>query len=343
MKVKKIGVVSLSRGLLGEDFIAHEVSIALERLQRLGVEVEFLPNSRKGLTYLQEHPEARARDFIQAMADESIDMILCAIGGDDTYRLAPYLFDHNDLANVVKQKIFLGFSDTTANHFMLHKLGIKTFYGQAFLPDLGELSDDMLPYTAKYFEELIQTGSISEIKPSDVWYQEREDFSRDGIGVSMPAFPNVGFELLQGPSNFEGEILGGCLESIYQFFDSSRHSDSVEISNRYELFPSLMEWKDRILLLETSEDKSPPEYFREMIQALVKYGIFDVISGVLVGKPQDEVYYDAYKEILLEEIRDRNLPMLYNLNVGHATPRCIVPFGVHARVDALAQRIRFEK
>lgn len=56
-------------------------------------------------------------------------MILCAIGGDDTYRLLPYLFEHNELANVVSDKIFLDFSDTTINHFMLHKAGLKTFYG----------------------------------------------------------------------------------------------------------------------------------------------------------------------------------------------------------------------
>ena len=73
---------------------------------------------------------------MRAFKDESIDMILCAIGGEDTYRLLPYLFDNNKLENVVKQKIFLGFSDTTVNHFMLNKIGIKTFYGQAFLPDI---------------------------------------------------------------------------------------------------------------------------------------------------------------------------------------------------------------
>ncbi|PHU41720.1 hypothetical protein CSW78_27005, partial [Shigella flexneri] len=58
---------------------------------------------------------------------DSIDMILCAIGGDDTYRLLPYLFENDQLQKVIKQKIFLGFSDTTMNHLMLHKLGIKTF------------------------------------------------------------------------------------------------------------------------------------------------------------------------------------------------------------------------
>ena len=30
------------------------------------------------------------------------------------------------------------------------------------------------------------------------------------------------------------------------------------------------------------------------------------------------------------------------INVGHATPRAIVPFGVHAHVDAQEQVIRFD-
>ena len=108
---------------------------------------------------------------MRAFKDESIDMILCAIGGEDTYRLLPYLFDNNKLENVVKQKIFLGFSDTTVNHFMLNKIGIKTFYGQAFLPDICELSNEMLPYTKKYLEELLSTGKIAQIRPSEVWYE----------------------------------------------------------------------------------------------------------------------------------------------------------------------------
>ena len=140
MKVKKIGIVSLSSGILGENFVSHEVKIGIERLKKYGIEVEFLPNSTKGIEFLKNNPKARAKDLIDAFKDDSIDMILCAIGGDDTYRLLPYLFENNELEMAVKQKIFLGFSDTTINHFMLNKVGIKTFYGQAFLPDICELS-----------------------------------------------------------------------------------------------------------------------------------------------------------------------------------------------------------
>lgn len=341
MRVKKLGIVSLSSGIIGENFIKHELDIGLKRLKQYDIEVEFLPHALKGVEFIKNHPKCRAQDLLSAFMDDSIDMILCSIGGEDTYRLLPYLFENNELKKVANQKIFLGFSDTTMNHFMLNKVGIKTFYGQAFLPDVCELSKEMLPYTKKYFEELITTGEIKEIRPSDVWYQEREDFSENAVGIEMESYRNTGFELLKGQSMFKGKILGGCIESIYDIFDNSRFTDSVSLCSQYNLFPDLEYWKNKILLLETSEEKPTPELFRKMIKALKKYGIFDVLTGLLVGKPQNETYYDEYKSILLKELSDKDLSIVYNVNIGHATPRCIIPFGIEAEVNAEKQVIVF--
>ena len=94
-------------------------------------------------------------------------------------------------------------------------------------------------------------------------------------------------------------------------------------------------------MLETSEEKPEPEEFKKMLRTLKNTGIFEVISGLLVGKPMDETFYDDYKEALMDII-DSTIPIVYNLNVGHATPRAIVPFGVHAYVDATEQVIRFD-
>jgi len=193
----------------------------------------------------------------------------------------------------------------------------------------------------KYFEELITTGKIKEIRPSDVWYREREDFSENAIGTDMKKYTNIGFELLRGKPVFNGEILGGCLESIYDMFDNSRYEDTVYICNKYNLFPKLKDWQNKILLLETSEEKPEPDLFRKMIRAIKEQGIFDVLSGVLVGKPQNEIYYYDYRKILLEEISNEDLSIVYNLNVGHATPRCIIPFGVNAEVNVDKQVIIF--
>lgn len=341
-KVKTVGIVSLSCGILGEDSVQHEVKIGIERLEKFGLNVKFMEHARKGLSYISKHPEKRAEDLIHAFKDDSIDMILCAMGGDDTYRLLPYLFDNDELKNAVNQKIFLGFSDTTMNHFMLHKLGIKTFYGQSFFADLCEFDTDMLPYTKKYFLELISTGKIEKIEPSNVWYEERKDYSVDAIGTKRVMHDDNGFMLLQGNAVFSGKILGGCIESIYDIFDSSCHSDSVELCQKYQLFPKLDDWKDKILLIETAEGSSAPDEYKKMIEALKKTGIFDVLSGVIVGKPIDNIYAEEYKQILIDVIDNPNLPIVFNINVGHATPRAIIPFGVEATVDTDRQVIEFD-
>ena len=340
-KIRNIAVVSLSSGILGEPFIQFEAEIGLKRLQAYGLNVRFMPHALKGLDYVKSHPEKRAEDLLAAFRDPEIDMILCAIGGDDTYKLLPYLFDHNELAEAVTDKVFLGFSDTTVNHLMLHKVGLKTFYGQAFLSDLCELGPEMHPYTRKYFEELIATGGIREIRPSDVWYGERETFTPEQVGKQLPARPNRGFELLQGSPVFSGKILGGCIDSMYDFFNGGRYTDMPVLCRKYHLFPDAEDWNGRILLLESSEEKPTPEDYRQALEYLKETGVFSAVSGVLAGKPMDETYAEEYKQLLVEVIDRPELPIVFNLNIGHAMPRCIMPFGVEATVDAEEQVIRF--
>lgn len=339
--IKTVGIVSLSRGIVGEDDIKFEVEIGLRRLREYGLTVKFLPNARKGLDYIRNHPEKRAEDLLQAFRDPEIDMILCASGGDDTFRLLPYLFDHNELRDAVSQKVFLGFSDTTVNHFMLHKVGLHTFYGQSFLADICELGPQMLPYSRKYFEELIFTGGIREIVPSETWYEERKSFAPDQAGKELPSHPNCGFELLQGRPAFSGKILGGCIDTIYDFFSGERYADMPLLCEKYQLFPNPEDWKDRILLLESSEEKPSPEKYRRALEYLQKRGVFDVVSGVLAGKPMDDAYAQEYKQLLTDVIGNSQVPVVCNINIGHALPRCIIPFGVEATVDVNNQTIRF--
>ncbi len=339
--IKTVGIVSLSSGIIGEEFIQFEVEIGLRRLREYGLKVKFMPNALKGIDHIREHPEKRAEDLLQAFRDPEIDMILCANGGDDTFRLLPYLFDHDELREAVSQKIFLGFSDTTINHFMLHKVGLNTFYGQSFLADVCELGPEMLPYSRRYFEELISTGGVREIVPSDIWYGERESFTPDQVGKELTSHPDRRFELLQGPAVFSGKILGGCIDSMYDFFNGERYADMPLLCEKYGLFPALEDWRGRILLLESSEEKMPPEKYRRALEYFKEKGVFDVVSGVLAGKPMDETYVEEYKQHLIDVIGDPRLPVVCNINIGHAEPRCIIPFGVEAVVDAEKQVIRF--
>ncbi len=339
--IKTVGVVSLSAGTLGEDFVRHELELGVRRLENYGLKVKFLPHALKGIGYVKAHPEQRAADLLEAFRDPEIDLILCAIGGDDTYRLLPYLFGENQLAKAACETPFLGFSDSTVNHFMLHKVGLPTFYGQAFLSDVCEMDKEMLPYTRRYFEELLRTGAIRQVKPSDVWYEGRTDYSPACLGTPLPAHPADGWKLLQGPPAFSGKILGGCLDTLYDFFAGERYADMPALCRKYGLFPDAADWQGRILLLETSEEQMSPEKFSRALGFLKEAGVFKAVSGVLFGRPMDNVYREEYHRRLAAAVGDPALPILADVSVGHALPRCILPFGVNARVDAQARTITF--
>lgn len=340
--IKTVGVVSLSAGTLGEDFVRHELELGVRRLEHYGLKVRFLPHALKGIDYLKAHPEARAADLLEAFRDPEIDLILCAIGGDDTYRLLPYLFDQGRLEKAACRKPFLGFSDSTVNHFMLHKVGLPTFYGQSFLSDVCEMDKEMLPYTRRYFEELLRTGTIRQVEPSEVWYEGRTDYSPACLGTPLPAHPAEGWKLLQGPPVFSGKILGGCLDTIHDFFDGERYADMPALCQKYGLFPGAADWQGRILLLETSEEQMSPEKFSRALGFLKQAGVFKAVSGILFGRPMDNVHREEYHRRLAAAVDDPSLPILADVSVGHALPRCILPFGVNARVDAQAQTITFD-
>lgn len=344
-KGDKVAIVSLSSGMLGEAFCSHNIEIGVKRLREYGLETSFMPNSLKGIEYLKANPKARAKDLKDAFMDDSIAGIICAIGGDDTYRLLPYLLEDEEFIDAVHKspKLFTGFSDTTINHLMFYKLGLSTYYGPNFICDLAEISDEMLPYSKKAFESYIEGNEYREITSSEIWYQERTDFSKEAVGTERISHREEhGFELLQGKECFEGRLLGGCLESLYDILTTTRYEDEKAVCEKYGLFPDIEEWKEKILFIETCEEKPVPEQFEKEIAILKEKGVFDVVSGVLVGKPQDEAYYDEYKNILVKVVNNPDLPIVYNVNFGHATPRCTLQYGAVARVDMKRKIIKCE-
>ena len=117
--------------------------------------------------------------------------------------------------------------------------------------------------------------------------------------------------------------------------DKIRRAEEIYYKRKEQEIPM------RETIRRTPREKKNIKLFRKMINVLKDYGLFDVLTGVLVGKPQNETYYDEYKSILLEELSDKNVSIVYNVNVGHATPRCIIPFGVEAEVNVKEQVITF--
>lgn len=125
----KVAVICLSSGVIGEAYCEHEKELGIRRLRRFELEPVFTEHALMGKDYILAHPEARAADLKAAFLDDSVKGIITSIGGIETFRTFPYLMEDETFRSAVRQhpKFFLGFSDTTNNHLMFHRLGLQSF------------------------------------------------------------------------------------------------------------------------------------------------------------------------------------------------------------------------
>jgi muramoyltetrapeptide carboxypeptidase LdcA involved in peptidoglycan recycling len=330
-KNDKIAIVSLSSGMGGEPLFIHRYEIAKKRLEsEFGLQTVTMPNALKGIDYLYNHPEARAADLMDAFGDKTIKGIICMIGGDDTIRLLEYI-DFDVIKN--NPKVFMGYSDTTANHFMMYKAGLGTFYGACILAEFAE-NTGMHDYTKHYINQvLFQPLPNLPIQPSPAWTCERLEWSnKDNNEIARAMVKDdKGYELLQGSGTVQGRLLGGCIDVFPMIIGT-------------KIWPEAEKWNDSILFLETSEEYPHPNTVKYLLRGMAAQGIINRTKGILFGKPMNEKYYEEYKEVLLQVVAKENkrpdLPILYNVNFGHTAPICVIPFGVKAEINCKDKSLR---
>ena len=139
--------------------------------------------------------------------------------------------------------------------------------------------------------------------------------------------------MLSGNGTVKGKLFGGCVESLSDLITGDSYADAPQINAKYNLIPSSEELMEKILFLETSQEQPNPERLRYLVSVLDNYGVFKTINGVLIGKPQDEAYYDEYKKVCKDIIGKYNIPVLFNMNFGHAKPIGIIPYGIEAEIN----------
>lgn len=329
-KGDKIAVVSLSWGGLGDEELIHKYYIAKERLEKdFGLEVIAMPHALKGSEFVYNHPELRAKDLMDAFKDSSIKGIFCAIGGDDSVRILPYI-DYETIKN--NPKIFMGYSDTTVSHFILNKAGLVSYYGPSIMCEFGEYVK-MFDYTKEAVENILFKDTVNyEVKSSEYWSNEFVPWKKENINHQKRLVKEEhGYEVLSGSGITKGVLLGGCIDVFPMILET-------------EIWPKADIWKDKIMLTETSEEKMSPSYLLYYLRNLGAQGILNNIKGIIVGKPQDETFYEEYKEVYLKIIKEfncENLPIIYNVNIGHAFGTGLLPLGIEYELDLDNKTIKF--
>ena len=313
----KVAVVSLSSGSIGEEENIFRYETGKKVLEeKFGLEVIAMPNALKGKQWVKNHPELRAKDLMDAFLNPEIKAIFTLTGGDDTIRLLPYI-NFDIIRN--NPKIFMGYSDTTANHFMMNKAGIVSYYGPAIAVEFSMLNNfeqNLMTFYNTFFvptENLrLEHYGILANDPLD-WNERSLQYEKD----------EKGYEILQGNGIVKGQALGGCLE-LFQMINGTK------------IWPTKEEWKDKILFIETSEDNPPPSILKYTLYNLSAQGILDEVKAIMMGRPKDGINYLEYNGTLLEVMKQLNksdLPIITNCHFGHAWLWNIIPMGTEITID----------
>ena len=317
-----VATISLSWG--GAGTLPHRYEIGKKQLRdTFGIKVVETKNALKPAEYIAKNPQARADDLMEAFSDASIKAIISNIGGDDSIRTLPFT-DISVIRN--NPKIFLGFSDTTITHFACYKAGLTSFYGTSLLVGFAE-NGGMHKYQIDDIKQtLFSSGRRGLISPNaDGWTSEFLDWNDRSLqNTKRQLTKSNGWNFLQGNGIARGRLIGGCLE-VLEFLKGT------------DFWPDSTEWTNRILFLETSEEMITPNIFRRILRNYAAQGIFEKLSGLILGRPYSNMFVDEYNQILLEVIRDEQdnsqLPIVTQMDFGHNCPTFTIPYGVLAEID----------
>lgn len=227
----------------------------------------------------------------------------------------------------------MGYSDSTINHFMMHKAGIVSFYGPSVMCELGEYVK-IFDYTQKAVQDILfEQWEQYALLPSEEWSDDFIFWQECNQNTPHKMRKELhGYQVINGSGTARGRLLGGCIDVFMMAIGTS-------------IWPTLEEWTDSILFVETSEEKPSPEFVQWTFRNLAAQGILKRLKGIMVGKPQGETYYEEYKaailQVIVNEEKLKDLPIFYNVNFGHAKPIGIIPYGIAAELNCKNKTIFF--
>lgn len=308
-KGDKVMIIAPARGLkiIGQDVR----QIATERLNGLGLEVVFAPNTTdENWDYMGSSSiEKRVEDIHTAFKDKSVKAILTVIGGFNSNQLLKYL-DYDLIKN--NPKIFCGYSDITAlANAILAKTGLQTYYGPHYSSLGMKYGCD---YTFEHFIKMLITDDRDAIEPSQIWSddlwfldQEKRDFEA-----------NEGYWVIhQGKA--KGTIAGGNLCTYNLLLGTPYRRKFTE---------------DTILFIEDTAS-APLQDIERDLQALIHQEDFCNVKGIVIGRFQkgSQITKEGLEYIINTKKELKDLPIVANVDFGHTYPLLTIPLGGTATID----------
>ncbi|MGH2634915.1 MAG: S66 peptidase family protein [Actinomycetota bacterium] len=295
-----VAVVALSGGL--EQSEASLLGRGVEAIEQMGFTVRVSPlvDLDRRWWWAAAPPREVAEEFNGLLRDPQVRAIFSLTGG----RMTLSYLDLIDFAAVrTDPKPVLGFSDISALHLALHaRTGLVSMHSDLVTHGFGdwnECDDSRRKQLADIYLRVLTRGSApGALPPGSRWERWRSGRAQGRlIGGMLNRLVRVqATPYALSPERFDGAIL---------FWEEAFTSTAVV-------------WND--------------------LHVLRYAGVLDRIAGMVVGAPFEveptEGGPGTLREVVLDVLGERDIPVLGNVDVGHNAPNVPMPLGVRAEVDA---------
>lgn len=319
-KGDKITFIAPSFGATTEPY-QTKVRAAIRKFKKLGYEVAIGENVDKAiLPYISNEPKLCAKEFMDHYASDA-SLLLSVGGGELQCETLPYI-DFDKLKNS-EPTWFCGFSDNTNYSFLLATLAdTAAIYGVC----AGAFG------MYRWYDNISQcynllTGSDLIVKGYDKYqgkwtsYQERHPLASYHLSKEkiLTCYPDE--EL-----SFEGRLLGGCLD-ILILLCGTKYDKVKEFNQKYA--------NDGTIWFLEACDLTALSYRRALFQ-LKEAGWFDTAKGFIIGRPARAFNDEAFsidRFSALDIIKDLNVPIVADADLGHINPSMPIITGSYAKVQ----------
>lgn len=308
-----IGVTAPSEGIKEKDFI--RLNNVKNNLNNIGYKYIETKNVRNNKIGRSADAKTRAKLFCELWNNNEVSSIIMATGGDFLSEILEYL----DLNEIPKGEIkwIQGYSNiTTLSFIFTTMLDIATIYG----PNIKAYGMRNL------YKNLTDSIKIMEgkniVQESFGKCEDKENkFERNDPLAEYELTIDSSWKSLRGEDklSFRGRSIGGCMDDVINLI-GTKYDHVKQYIDKYK--------SDGILWFLEVYEMSSSQVLRNLWQ-MKNAGYFDNCIGILFGRPLfvREDYGMKFHEAVLDALKDLNIPIIYDVDIGHVAPQMSIVNG----------------
>lgn len=305
-----------------EDSFTIRIDNAYKNIEKLGYKYIETANVRTNEKLVSSDGKTRAKEFMELWQDQNICMIAQVYGGEFLMEMIPYL-DKEIIENNTPKWV-TGFSDSSPlNYYLTTNFNIATATTSNIIHFGMKNLDSSIINQMKILGNPSHTSQKSFELYEGAFFDEEDEVK---IYPSYNLTDKVEYKSLYEDKNItiEGRVIGGCIDCLVQLI-GTKYDNTKKFCNQFE--------EGMLWYLENCE-LTLSTLYRTLYQ-MKQSGWFNNAKGFLIGRTRSQTTVNdfTYLDVLHKIFDDLNVPVIYDVDIGHVAPQWTMINGSYAKFE----------